>query len=132
MQLKEGRMMIVLDSGSSVDQEQFWASLWSQAEGLVDEGLLLVRMIDESLVDKVAQLGMYAVDCDIVLNRSLSENAIPHAVEDVAALIREYLPDEDEDSLLKMARVYVVSHKDDVSSLHNKLISLANDLVTFQ
>ena len=44
-----GRFMLVLMHGPTADQSEFWSQLWSAGlASLVDEGLVLVRMADES------------------------------------------------------------------------------------
>jgi hypothetical protein len=130
--LKTKRFMIVLACGSSVEQREFWSSLWGRASELIHDGLLLVRIIDEDAHDGTVLLDACPGDCDVTLNAALADSAVKDAIEDIAQLIRETVPGQSEASCIDLAKGYVLSRKDSVSALHNGLLSFTSGLMEFE
>jgi hypothetical protein len=126
--LKTKRFMIVLTSGSTNEQREFWSCLWNMASELLQEGLLLVRMTDESDAHATDHLDMYPSDCSVTLSAELTDNAVNHAIDDIARIILEHVPDKNEHSARDLAKGYVLGRKDNVSALHNGLMAFTLDL----
>lgn len=126
--LKSRRIMIVLMSGSTEDQSKFWTSLWSRASQLIEDGLLLVRLIDEA-APASGNTGMPLTShCEITLPTELSESAVRHATEDIARILREHFPSKDESSRLNFAQAYVALRKRNITELHDGVVRFATDL----
>lgn len=121
--LRTKRFLLVLVAGSSKEQQEFWSVLWPQLSPLTSQGLLLVRMIDESSSDYKKVLDECSADCEISLQSTLDDKSVEHAIDDIATLIGEYVPTQEPGRGKDQALGYVYAHVRDVSSLHNGLIS---------
>lgn len=126
--LKTRRFMIVLLEGSSEEQAEFWSSIWKQANELIREGLLLVRMIDDEVPDVSRRLNECEHNCEVTLGPLLDGKDVEHAIEDVTAIIQEQYPGQELASSAKLAKGYVLGNKDNVSMLHNRLLQFMDDL----
>lgn len=129
--LQTRRFMIVLLAGSSDDQSEFWSSLWTQVRELVDEGLLLVRMVDENSEGHDYRPEECRHDCEVVLAPLLDGDDVAHAIEDVSALIQESIPGMDAEGAAREARGYVLGHRYNVSEVHDRLLRFVSDLQEF-
>ncbi|VVN40018.1 hypothetical protein PS634_05354 [Pseudomonas fluorescens] len=121
--LRTSRFMLVLVAGTSEEQQDFWSTLWPQLSRLTSQGLLLVRLLDEASSDYKKILDECAADSEVVLQSSLDVDSSEHAIDDIADIIKEILPDQDGIRGKDQALGYVYGHMDDVSALHNGLIS---------
>ncbi|WP_157969706.1 hypothetical protein [Pseudomonas huaxiensis] len=121
--LSTSRFMLVLVAGTSEEQQDFWATLWPQLSWLTSKGLLLVRLLDESSNDYAKNLDECAADSEVILQSSLDESSAEHAIDDIANMIKEILPGQDSVRGNDQALGYVYGHVNDVSALHNDLIS---------
>ena len=129
--LKTRRFMLILSWGSSDEQSEFWSSMWGRVSELVEEGLLLIRFIDENAVEAERVLDSCICDCDVRLVTTLTDSAVQHAIEDVAKMICELVPGCGEAESLNVAKGYVLSRKDSVRELHDGLMGLACSLREF-
>jgi hypothetical protein len=55
----------------------------------------------------------------VILNASLVETSVKHAIEDIAQMIQELFPEQGLVRSMDHARGYVLGRKDNVSALHN-------------
>lgn len=136
--LKTNRLAIIMLSGPSSEQSEFWSSIGSQAKELTQEGLLLVRMINEKVDLNRSDFDMYEHiyehDCEFTLPSELDGENINYAIDDIAALISNRIPKQDSncDKNIAYAKAYVLLNKDNVSNLHNRLYSFISDLEEYK
>lgn len=126
--LKTNRFMIILLEGASEDQNEFWSILWRQASELIHEGLLLVRILDDNAQDIIDRLDKCVCDCEVILYPQLRDSDIPHTIEDITSIIEDNLPSEKTASSAALAKAYVLLKKENISLLHNSLLSFISDL----
>jgi hypothetical protein len=126
--LEHRRLMLVLWTGASKDQSEFWSCLWTQINELTRDGLLLIRMIDDTNPDADLQLGQCHCNCEVRLTAELVGDDVKHAIEDVARLIIDMYPDRTPSECELLARGYVLGQKDNVSMLHNGLLTFTSSL----
>jgi len=121
--LKTHRVMIVLMHGTEHEQREFWDKLWhNRLRKLVDDGLLLVRMIDSSSEpgSNSNSLKIAPLKRTIHLPTFLDQEQQKAAREDLAAWIRETLSISHE-MANAFAFSFVQTHADEINRLHNKV-----------
>lgn len=126
--LKEKRLMIVLHQGTSKEQAEFWRAFWPQARHLVEQGLLFVKMVDldspdaESLIDRTQHHSV------ITLPSEFDDAQTKHAIEDVAKIIEQEVPQCDAASSHLIATGYVQAKRSNVRDLRDGLVALISAL----
>ena len=127
--LKVGHIMVVVNHGRHEDQDEFWRYLWQDAlENLIDAGLLLVHMVDNSN----ASIGMHDLaptgHREIDLPTALSGPAQDHAIEDITEIILRAIPQMQPSDARLRADTLVRTHVDDIPRLHRQCSALLMQL----
>lgn len=126
--LKEKRLMIVLKQGPSEEQVAFWRDFWPHARCLVQQGLLFVKMVDlsslnaENLIDKTQHHSV------ITLPIEFDDTQTKHAIDDVAKIIEQEVPQFDAASSRLIAMGYVEGKRSNVRDLRDGLVALISKL----
>lgn len=123
--LETHRVMIVLMHGVEHEQREFWDKLWHNGlRKLVDDGLLLVRMIDTSPEagsnSNSNSLKIAPLKRTIYLPTSLDQAQQRAARDDLAVWVKETLSISHE-TADAFALSFVQSHVNDINRLHDNV-----------
>ncbi len=133
--LATGRFMIVLNDAPARDQAPFWRDLWEKGlKELVDDGLFLVKMIDEDKQQQGKHPDEPKPEQTAALPIEFDETRQRDAIEDLAKiLIHEVKRIKNLEGPLETAtqsvRAFVYSHKRSISRLHTEWSGVLMQLV---
>jgi|GEM_PF-4426335 len=125
--LVASHMMVVLNHGSSEDQDEFWRYLWQ--DGLEKlASLLLVQMVDVSDTSTHLHTLAPTPDLEIDLPWALTARTQQHAIEDLAEIMVRQLPRMPMEEARLRADTLVHTHVNDIPRLHGQYAGLLMQL----